>query len=344
MAEKKKQKNKKNKQIVFLLAYLGLILLCALVVYVVPSVRGMLVKTYIAEQGELELKDNVDAYVVRDETVYLAANAGKVNRLAEKGKLVKAYTTVVEISGEGIAEEDKDKTYDKALAELGKAGVASESGATEIAGYVSYNIDGAEGKLRTEIADDIKQEKLTRLSRSKCIETAKGKCAKGDPVFKIVKNGKWNLIFYVEKKAGKRYAEGNSVRLRLGDQEYKAIIKTVKPSKKSGKTKVVLSCGFVYKGFLTDRNIDAEVITASAKGLKLEDQSIVEKDGVQGVLVKNKLGQYVFKRVCVKADDGENCVVYQDIFMDEESNFVETINIYDEIVQTPSEKDVAEAL
>ena len=44
----------------------------------------------------------------------------------------------------------------------------------------------------------------------------------------------------------------------------------------------------------------------------------------------------------IKADDGERCVVYSDIYVDENGNFVETIKTYDEIVTAPDEKEVAE--
>ena len=92
----------KRKWIVGIIAYFGLILLCVLVIYVIPSVRGMLVSTYLAEQGEISLTDEVEAYVIRDERVYVAGKSARVKQIAEAGKLYKAGTKVVEMTGEGV--------------------------------------------------------------------------------------------------------------------------------------------------------------------------------------------------------------------------------------------------
>ncbi len=341
MATKKKtgKTGKTNKWLLLGAIYLGLILLCVLIVYIVPSVRGMLVRTYITEQGEIRLTDEVTAYVVRDEEVYTAKVAGKVNRLGEEGKLVKAGTRVVEISGAGL--ESSNTTYIEVLDHLGKKIRPTEAGVSKIAGYVCYSIDGAEGRLRKSNVMKLKKETIEELGSYSSVKTAGGQCAAGNPVFKVVKNGKFYVVFYLDTKAADRYCEGQSVMIRLGDRDYDARVKAI--SKTKTRCKILLSCGYTYDGFLTDRKIDTTVTTASAKGLMLEDKSIIEKDGKKGVLVKNKVGNYVFKEICVKADDGEKCVVYQDIFMDENSNFVETLSIYDEIVASPSEEDIKAA-
>lgn len=335
MATEKKtvKSGKTNKWLLLGAIYLGLIMLCILIVYIVPSVRGMLVRTYIAEQGEIRLTDEVTAYVVRDEEVYTAKVAGKVNRLGEEGKLVKAGTRVVEISGAGL--ESSNTAYIDVLEHLGKKIKPTEKGASKIAGYVCYSIDGAEGRLRKSNVMKLKKETIEELGSYSSVKTAKGQCAAGDPVFKVVRNGKFYVVFYLDTKAADKYYEGQSVMIRLGDRDYDARVKAI--SKTKSRCKILLSCGYTYEGFLTDRKINTTVTTASAKGLMLEDKSIIEKDGKKGVLVKNKVGNYIFKEICVKADDGEKCVVYQDIFMDENSNFVETLSIYDEIVTSPSE-------
>ena len=329
----------KNKWLIGIIAYIGLILLCIVIVYAIPSVRGMLVKTYIAEEGEISLTDDVDAYIIRDEQVYVSQNGGKINRLAGNGELVRAFTTAVEISGEGL--ERSETTYMTVLENLGEAIIPTENGQTNLAGYVCYSCDGAEGKLTPDTMESIKKKELEHLCSSGSVKLPKTKCAAGDPVFKLVRNSKWYIMFYLKNEDAARYSEGNSVSVSLGGKELRADVKMIKQGKNN--SRIILKCGESYDGFLTDRKVDTTVTTASARGLMLEDRSIIEKDGKQGVLVKNKLGNYVFKQIKIKADDGEHCVVYQDIYMDEDYNFVETLGIYDEIVAKPSEDDVAKA-
>ena len=45
--------------------YAGLVAICIIAVYAVPSVRGMLERTYIAEYGSIDVTDEVSAFIVR---------------------------------------------------------------------------------------------------------------------------------------------------------------------------------------------------------------------------------------------------------------------------------------
>lgn len=330
----------KNKKLLTgVIAYFALIFICMLVIYVIPSVRGMLVDTYLAEQGEINLTNEVEAYVLRDEKVYVTKKATTIKRVAETGKLYKAGNKIVDMSGEGIP--SSNNKYSQIVSRIGKKIKKTDTGNTKFAGYIIYKVDGAEGELRPQRINKLKHDDFEQYCSLELKNTAKGKCAAGDPIFKVVKNGKYYMILYLTPEEGERYYEGNTVTVSVGDRDITATVKDVKKGKKE--TKVVLKCGMMYDGCLTDRKVDVVVTTSSAKGLKLQDKSIVTKNKMKGVLVKNKIGNYVFKPISIKADDGENCVVYQDIYMDKDSNFVETISIYDEIVAEPSKKDVKES-
>lgn len=329
----------KKKWVGWLFLYFAMIAVCILFVYVIPSVRGILTRTYITEQSEIELSDEVEAYIVRDESVFTAAKAGKIERLGEEGKLIKGWTRVVDISGAGP--ESSNTEFLTVLEHLGDKVVPTENGVSEIAGYVCYTIDGAEGVLDPSDIMDTRREVIEKAGSYARVDVAGRAAASGDPLFKVVRNGKWYMVCYLDNKAAEKYTEDKKITIRIGERNLEAKVKEVRKGKAT--SKLLLSCGVTYDGFMTDRKVDAVIVAASAKGLLLKDKSIIEKDGKKGVLVKNKLGNYIFKEVCVKADDGENCVVYQDLFMDEKSNFVETLSIYDEIVESPSEEDIEKA-
>ena len=107
-------------------------------------------------------------------------------------------------------------------------------------------------------------------------------------------------------------------------------------------SKVTLSCKSFFDGFFKVRNLDTTVTLRRAEGLVLEDSSIVEDpNGQIGVFVKDKLGNHIFTPVAIKADNGTQCVVYSDLYVDTEGNYVETIGTYDEIISEPSEEDMA---
>ena len=386
-----------RKWIVAILVYIALIALCCIVVYAVPSVRGMLEKTYIAQNGTIDVKDEVSGFIVRDEVVYAAGQKSKINRLAETDKLVKARTKVVELTPTDVdpeeaqdeaadekpsairkaaedalakatgkkksgkkKEEAKDKEksseeteakeeaedtaentgkYKSIMEELGDSVKVTEDGSTRDAGYISYFVDGAETKLSTQALDGLTEKDLKSLTGRKAVKTPEKHCGKGYPVFKVVSNSKWYLVFFVDNEDAAKYVEGEALTIDINGEPVTVTVGMTDSGTRT--TKVALSCKAFFDGFFEMRELSTTVTFVSATGLVIEDSSIIEApDGKRGVFVKNKLGAHVFKPIRAKADNGTKCVVYSDLYVDDEGNFVETIHTYDEIVAEPTQDDI----
>ncbi len=414
-----------KKWIVAFLVYIGLVALCCVALYVVPSVIGMFERTYIAEHGKIDVADEVSAFIVRDERVYVAAQKSSINRLADSNRLVKAGTKVVELTPTeevldlGIGEEDaeaeakeddkkaaeskdktagsKDKTqaddakktdekkaesgddkksekkddkkddkkseksdtekteeapeqdarlgiqgskYSGIMNDLGDTYSVTEDGTTRTAGYVSYYVDGAEARLSTKAIESLNRDDLKELTGRKAVKTPSKNCGQDYPIFKIVRNRKWYLVYYLKKEDAAKYTAGETVYIEVNGDNVPVTVRDVRDEGKS--TRITLTCKTFFDGFLEVRNLDTKVTVESAEGLVLEDGSIVEApDGKRGVFVVNKLGEHVFTPVKSKADDGTKCVVYSDIYVDDAGNYVETIGTYDEIIAEPSDDDIA---
>ena len=400
-----------KKWIVAFLVYIGLVALCCIALYVVPSVIGIFERTYIAEHGKIDVADEVSAFIVRDERVYVAAQKSKINRLADSNRLVNAGTKVVELTpteetldleamdedagseeaetkdkskadsakktDDKKAESDKDKKsettdgkkddkksgnkdsekaeepeeqdpklgilgskYSGIMEELGDTYSVTEDGTTRTAGYVSYYVDGAEARLSTKAIESLNRGDLKDLTDRKAVKVPSRSCGQDYPVFKIVRNRKWYLVYYLKKEDAAKYTEGETVYIEVNDENVPVTVREVRDEGKN--TRITLTCKTFFDGFLEIRSLDTKVTVESAEGLVLEDGSIVDApDGKRGVFVVNKLGQHVFTPVRTKADDGTKCVVYSDIYVDEGGNYVETIGTYDEIIAEPSEEDIA---
>ena len=394
-----------KKWIVAFLVYIGLVALCCIALYVVPSVIGIFERTYIAEHGKIDVADEVSAFIVRDEVVYAAAQKSKINRLADSNRLVKAGAKVIELTPtdetidlESEAEEadaeadtktdekdaeeakDKEKTsaddagktdgkekdkksegdteaaeeaseqdpkqglrgskYSGIMEELGDNYKATENGSTQTAGFVSYYVDGAEAKLSTKAIESLNYKDLKDLTGRKAVKVPSKNCGKDFPVFKIVRNRKWYLVYYLKKEDAAKYTQGDSVLIEVNGENVPVTVREVRDEGKN--VRITLTCKTFFDGFLDIRNLDTKVTVESAEGLVLEDGSIVEApDGKRGVFVVNKLGEHVFTPVKTKADDGTKCVVYSDIYVDDDGNYVETIGTYDEVIAEPSAEDIA---
>ena len=415
-----------KKWIVAFLVYVGLVALCCIALYVVPSVIGMFERTYIAEHGKIDVADEVSAFIVRDERVYAASQKSAINRLVDSNTLVKAGTRVIELTPTeevldlGLEEDDteksaaedkngaksKDKTaeasdktsaedaekadgektesgdaketektdakkddsksqpentggekaegaaeqdekqgiqgskYSGIMKDLGDTYSETEDGTTRTAGYVSYYVDGAEARLSTKAMESLNRKDLKELTGRKAVKTPSKNCGKDYPVFKIVRNRKWYLIYYLKKEDAAKYTAGETVYIEADGENVPVTVRDVRDEGKN--TRITLTCKTFFEGFTETRTLDTKVTVESAEGLVLEDGSIVEApDGKRGVFVINKLGEHVFTPVKAKADDGTKCVVYSDIYVDEDGNYVETIGTYDEVIAVPSEDDIA---
>ena len=76
----------KKKKTMFWGAIYGIALITVLViVYVLPSVAGLFDRSYVAKYGNVEVKDETEGYIVRNETVYTAAKSGTVKHYASEG-------------------------------------------------------------------------------------------------------------------------------------------------------------------------------------------------------------------------------------------------------------------
>ena len=230
--------------------------------------------------------------------------------------------------------------YSGIMKELGDTYSVTEDGTTRTAGYVSYYVDGAEARLSTKAIESLNRDDLKELTGRKAVKTPSKNCGENYPVFKIVRNRKWYLVYYLKKEDAAKYTAGETVYIEVDGENVPVTVRDVRDEGKN--TRITLTCKTFFDGFTETRTLDTKVTVESAEGLVLEDGSIVEApDGKRGVFVINKLGEHVFTPVRAKADDGTKCVVYSDIYVDDEGNYVETIGTYDEVIAVPSDDDIA---
>lgn len=327
---------KKRKASFWIAIYLILLVTVGLIIYLFPSVTGLLERTYIAEYGSVEVVDETSGWIIRNETVYTAPQAGEVTRNVVEGSLIKGGVTVVSFAGEG--NESKNESTASLLKKLGDRAVTAEGGLSKRSGYITYEVDGLE-YLDGESILELKESAYDSLKPNRF--ELPTKVAAGDPVFKWVENSQFWYSFTVDAAAADRYTEGREITLIIDEQELRATV--VKQKKGKDTCRVIARSEMYYDNYLKDREVDVRIRTAQATGVILQKDSIVTKDDTQGVLVKDKVGRLEFKPINILADNGEEVAVSEDYYLDADYNFVETVNPYDEILKSPSEEDIKEA-
>ena len=102
---------------------------------------------------------------------------------------------------------------------------------------------------------------------------------------------------------------------------------------------MVLETNRYYSGFAVDRVVEGTVINTDVSGLLVSNHCLTKKDGVVGVYVKNRTGDYEFTPVQVKISNGEQSVLAEGQFLDADGNIVETLEIYDEVLADPKSQE-----
>ena len=289
-----------------LIIYVIALAVCAVLIYVVPSVLGLFDATYVAKHGSVVVSTSVEAYVFRNDKVYTADVAGTINRLVPEGKLVKGKSRIVELSGNG--REGMENKYEEILDRLGPRGTTvAQNGVADKSGYVSYQIDGLENVFSVSNIDNVNRTTAESMDGYHQMEVQSGRCAVGEPVFRIAGNGNWHLLFWFSNEEPLPFEEGDYVTLTIDGERLDGRIVTVKVGNEI--TRVEASTNTFHTKLMNERKIEVGIITAEADGIILRSSSIVEKDGVKGVLVRDKVGDNQFKPIRIKADNGKEAAV-----------------------------------
>lgn len=321
-------KIKKKPILIFVIALIALYI----IIYIIPKVTGALVSSYTVEYGELKVADETKGYVVRDEQVYISAVSGKANRYIKGGTLVRVGTTVMEVTGN--SESEVSAKYTDMLTRLGEDAISTSDFSVTKGGVVSYYADGYEGKIRPDNMEKGTYEYFNKLSQDNVVDLSRNAIAKGEPVFKVADRTKWYIVCFIDKKHLDRYQKEQEVTVEFEDDFVRA--KVYKADQQDGKGRVILVTDHYYEKFAKTRVADVSLVTDSGRGLIIENSSLTEEKGMQGVYVKNKTNDYYFVPVKVIVSDGERSLVKDTYFYDtKKDKTYDTIEIYDVVLKDP---------
>ena len=321
----------KKKPIVF---FVMALIVLYVIIYIIPKVTGALVSSYTVEYGELKISDDTTGYLVRNEQVYVSGTSGKANRYIKGGTLVRAGTTIMEVTGN--TDGKVDSRYTDLLARLGRDTITTSDFSVAKGGVISYYADGCEGKLTPDNMEKATYSYFSKLSQSNVVNLVRDTITKGEPVFKVVDRTKWYIVCYIDKDHLNRYEKGQEIDVEFEDDFVRA--KVYKADEQDGKGRVILVTDYYYEKFAKTRVADISLVTDRGKGLIIENSSITEEKGMPGVYVKNKTNEYNFVPIKVIVSDGKKSLVKDTYFYDQETDQTyDTIEIYDVILKDPKE-------
>lgn len=321
--------------------YIIIVLLLAVIIYGIPSISGFIKGNYTAKPGEIKKNIDLNGYLIRKETIYTVKDTYSIERVAKEGALVSSGDEIVKLSESGRAVAGTQ--YGDLLRDAGESVQTTDNGKAVDAGFVMYKADGLENIFSPSGLPKMSEKYLSDNAKIKTTKFPKSLARKNTPIFKISENGPWGIIFFVSNKDKDDFYVGQDFDIEF--KETKNIIrgKVVAKEEKKEKTRVVVQSQDHFKELLEMREAKIKIPVSRGRGLIIRNSSIVKKNGKTGVIVKNKVGKNVFKPISIIADDGIKSAVYDDIYVDERGQFVETLTIYDRILRRPNKKEIKEA-
>ncbi len=321
-------KPKKRTIYLFILALVTLYI----VIEIIPVLTGALTRTEVLRYGDLKVEEQVVCYIVRDETVYAAPSSGNLKFKVEEGALIKRSSKVLDFTKTDEGEKNQTSKYQKIMSRLGDGLVVDNHFTAAIRGIFSTYIDGYEAVFTPKKMAKLTYKEVSKMS-IKELDVARTTTQKGEPIYKISDNAIWYMIFWIEKGEVSKYETGDSVTVSLPDGDVKATISKLVTDEDH--FMVILKTNRYYKGFASERKVEADVLLVNQSGLLVSNSALTTKDGTVGVYIKNTLGEYEFKPVRTIATDGKHTIVQQEVYYNDKGLPVETVRVYDEVLKNP---------
>ena len=315
--------------------YILAIILLYLIIAVIPSITDALTATETVHYGKLTVKDHVTGVVVRDETVYTAAEDGTVNYRLKEGSLITKGTRVLDIKESPGAENNSSapsREYSSILDSLGKNALEDDKGISQRRGKYSHYADGYESFYTPKTMEKITASEMKNHAEEP-VNLQRKQVVKGEPVYRISENKSWYVVCWLEEKSAGKYKKGNNVKLHLPDGLVKASVYDL--TKDGHQWKLILRTSGYCKNWEKIRVAEMSIVTADSEGLIVSNKSLTTKEGQVGVYVKSTTEEYVFTPVQVLGTDGKNTMVSESAYYDKKGNSVNTVEIYDEVLKNP---------
>ena len=198
-------------------------------------------------------------------------------------------------------------------------------------GELCLSADGYEDLLKSDQLGKLDSQMLSGIQNRNRI--SKGKDVNvGDPVFKIINNHYWYMVFTLEPEEAKLFKKGKGLYVKVdGDMIY-GVIKGIYKDK-YGKYIMEFKTNASSAAVHDVRAHDVKIVLKNLNGIKIPQKAVIEKKGKKGVYVVSETGVATFKELnCVLGENGEYVILdYKEITRDK----VKTVNLYDEIILNP---------
>lgn len=331
---KSKQKRRKKRNPVIIL------LITLVVLYgiteIAPIIVEKAVSTVIIEHDKLVVEEEVECYALRNETIYSAPSNGNVSYVVENGDLVKVGAKVLDFEETSDDNSNEKEKYSQLIKRAESPNVSNVEYAQR-KGIFTTHLDGNEKYFVLKNYENITEEKA-KDKDDQTVDVKTTKAGYRQPLYKISDQSSIYLMCWIESGSVTKYREGDVVEIKF-DEDTCVKFTISRIDQEGSKWKMLMVTNRYFEEFADFRAKKVKIVSSDMEGLKIPNSALTTKDGVVGVMVGDKSGDFNFVPVKIITSDGEHSIVKGNIYYDKKGNLVNTVRIYDEILKKPKVED-----
>lgn len=203
------------------------------------------------------------------------------------------------------------------------------------AGIISYKIDNLENIYTLDYALQIYPSDFKIIEINSKESNNNSDIIYGQPIFKILNNLNWYVVAKLEKNSINNIEEGKNVYIKFSnyDEVHEAVVRKIN-TKDSEFVVIFKLNSYCYK-YYNNRYIDIEIIRDRYEGLKIPKTSIVKRNGINGVYVKNINNLLKFKPIEIIGENDNYVIVKEGIIQvnqDGVKKNMKSLVLFDEII------------
>ncbi len=205
-----------------------------------------------------------------------------------------------------------------------------------IAGIVSQNASFQDTLFNLDNIYIMDYSKFPEIKDS----TIKREVKKGEPFLRIIDNGSVYLVIKIEPELLSYFESAKRFQTYINGVEVETVVDQIFSTEGGYGVKIKILQDFESMKNL--REVDLIVKPVKNYGIVINEESIVKKDGEEGVYILRRDGSTLFVPIEVQTRINGKCIITHDYFtkLKEDGNIesVETISVYDEILRKPDDK------
>lgn len=262
----------------------------------------------VLNKDKEKIQSNIDVILDELQNSVIKGNYSDANlyknallESVDKQQLITGQKNLVSQSLDNLLERKED-----IINNLEKSEIINYS---ENTGIISYELDGLEEIYSTNKINDYNLKDFRTIEINKIDLLEKKVVQYDEPIYKIIDNFTWYAMTEVDTKEVDKLKEGKIIYVRINDDEKKIISRIVKLTKEKDKCLIILKFTDYLHEYYKERYININLIKNTYEGLAVPNKSIVKKDGIEGVYIKDISGIVKFRPIKILISTDEHTIV-----------------------------------